>query len=89
MADVQGDEWESLFTLVYDAPCASVESLEAALALGCTTYVTGNALSPCTIAFVRHIHDAFRARAKTADVAIIDGTHYGTKAVAARHGRLA
>lgn len=58
---------------------ASVESLEAALALGCTTYVTGNALSPCTIPYVKALHDAFRARAKAAGVAIIDGTHYGTE----------
>lgn len=58
---------------------ASVEALEAALALGCTTYVTGNALSPCSIPYVRKIHDAFRARAKAAGVAIIDGTHYGTE----------
>ena len=58
---------------------ASVELLEAALALGCTTYVTGNALSPCTIPYVKALHDAFRARAKAAGVAIIDGTHYGTE----------
>jgi hypothetical protein len=28
---------------------ASVEAVEAALAHGCTTYVTGNALSPCSM----------------------------------------
>lgn len=61
---------------------ASVEALEAALAQGCTTYVTGNALSPCTIPYVKQIHDAFRARAKAAGVAIVDGTHYGTEKLA-------
>jgi putative NIF3 family GTP cyclohydrolase 1 type 2 len=58
---------------------ASAESLEAALALGCTTYITGNAASPCTLPFVRAIHDAFRERARAAGVTVIDGTHYGTE----------
>ncbi|MDP1823868.1 MAG: Nif3-like dinuclear metal center hexameric protein [Archangium sp.] len=58
---------------------ASLAALEAALAMGCTTYVTGNALSPCGIPYVKEIHDAFRARAKSAGVAIVDGTHYGTE----------
>lgn len=61
---------------------ASPVCLEAALALGCTTYVTGNALSPCGIPYVREIHDAFRTRAKSAGVAIVDGTHYGTEKLA-------
>lgn len=58
---------------------ASVDAVEAALAHGCTTYVTGNALSPCSIPYVKRIHDAFRARAQAAGVAVIDGSHYGTE----------
>lgn len=58
---------------------ADVKSLEAALALGCTTFVTGNAASPCGIPFVQEIRDAFRKRAAEAGVAVIDGTHYGTE----------
>lgn len=58
---------------------ADVKSLEAALALGCTTFVTGNAASPCGIPFVQEIRDAFRKRATEAGVNVIDGTHYGTE----------
>jgi putative NIF3 family GTP cyclohydrolase 1 type 2 len=58
---------------------AHVSSLEAALAQGCTTFVTGNAASPCGIPFVREIRDAFRQRATEAGVNVIDGTHYGTE----------
>ncbi len=58
---------------------ADVAPLEQALARGCTTYVTGNAASPCRIPFVRALHDAFRARAAAAGIAVVDGTHYGTE----------
>ena len=58
---------------------ADVAALEQSLERGCTTYVTGNAASPCTIPFVRKLHDAFRAKAAEAGVAVVDGTHYGTE----------
>lgn len=58
---------------------ADVQSLEAALACGCTTFITGNAASPCGIPFVQEIRDAFRKRATEAGINVIDGTHYGTE----------
>ncbi|HEY4219821.1 MAG TPA: Nif3-like dinuclear metal center hexameric protein [Myxococcota bacterium] len=56
-----------------------VAALDASLERGCTTYITGNAASPCHIPFVRAIHDAFRRRADEAGIVVIDGTHYGTE----------
>jgi putative NIF3 family GTP cyclohydrolase 1 type 2 len=58
---------------------AEVASLEASLREGCTTYVTGNAASPCHIPFVKAIHAAFNERARKEGVAVVDGTHYGTE----------
>ena len=56
---------------------ASVEMLEASLARGCTTYVTGNAATRCRLAFVQAEVRAFLARAGEAGVAVVDATHYG------------
>ena len=50
---------------------ADREALEASLARGCETYVTGGVYTPWA--------EQFLALAENADVAVIDGTHYGTE----------
>ena len=56
---------------------ASAEILEASIARGCTTYVTGNAATRCRLEFVQAEVRAFLARAEEAGVAVVDATHYG------------
>jgi putative NIF3 family GTP cyclohydrolase 1 type 2 len=56
---------------------AVVDILEASLARGCQTYVTGNAATNCRLAFVQEQVAAFRQRAEEAGVTLIDATHYG------------
>jgi len=58
---------------------AQPEVLEAALARGCETFVTGNAASSCPLAFVQEELRQFRTLAAEAGVALVDGTHYGTE----------
>jgi putative NIF3 family GTP cyclohydrolase 1 type 2 len=58
---------------------AQREILEASLERGCRTYVTGNAATRCRLDFVQEeVHD-FLALAREAEVAVVDGTHYGTE----------
>jgi putative NIF3 family GTP cyclohydrolase 1 type 2 len=47
------------------------EALQASLERGCDTYVTGGTFTPWA--------EAFLAFADQADVAVVDGTHYGTE----------
>ena len=56
---------------------ADVSILEASLARGCQTYVTGNAVTRCRLDFVQEGVRAFRRRAREAGVALVDATHYG------------
>jgi putative NIF3 family GTP cyclohydrolase 1 type 2 len=56
---------------------AVVDILEASLARGCQTYVTGNAATNCRLDFVQEQVAAFRQRAEEAGVTLIDATHYG------------
>jgi putative NIF3 family GTP cyclohydrolase 1 type 2 len=58
---------------------AQREILEASLERGCTTYVTGNAATRCRLDFVQEEVREFLALARETDVAVIDGTHYGTE----------
>jgi putative NIF3 family GTP cyclohydrolase 1 type 2 len=58
---------------------ASREILEASLARGCETYVTGNAATTCELEFVQTEVREFRALADRAHVSLIDATHYGTE----------
>lgn len=58
---------------------AQVDILEESLARGCTSYVTGNAASPCPIPEVRAGIEAFKELAAEHRVAVVDGTHYGTE----------
>ena len=58
---------------------AQVDMLEESLARGCTTYVTGNAASPCPVPDVRASVEAFNELAAERGVAVVDGTHYGTE----------
>ena len=58
---------------------ADVRILEASLARGCQTYVTGNAATNCVLDFVQEGVRAFRERADEAGVALLDATHYGTE----------
>lgn len=58
---------------------ASREVLEASLARGCETYVTGNAATNCVHDFVQTEVREFRALADREHVALIDATHYGTE----------
>jgi putative NIF3 family GTP cyclohydrolase 1 type 2 len=53
--------------------------LEQSLARGCTTYVTGNAARSPEHPFFRQKFEAFRELAAENDVALVDGTHYGTE----------
>jgi putative NIF3 family GTP cyclohydrolase 1 type 2 len=58
---------------------ASRAILEASLARGCETYVTGNAATNCVLDFVQTEVREFRALADREHVALIDATHYGTE----------
>jgi putative NIF3 family GTP cyclohydrolase 1 type 2 len=58
---------------------AQREILDASLERGCQTYVTGNAVTRCRLDFVQEEVRSFLARAEEAEVAVIDGTHYGTE----------
>lgn len=58
---------------------AQREILEASLERGCRTYVTGNAATRCHLEFVQEEVRAFLALAREAEVAVVDGTHYGTE----------
>jgi putative NIF3 family GTP cyclohydrolase 1 type 2 len=56
---------------------AMVEILDASLERGCQTYVTGNAATTCRLDFVQDQVRAFRERADSAGVTLIDAMHYG------------
>jgi putative NIF3 family GTP cyclohydrolase 1 type 2 len=56
---------------------AMVEILDASLERGCQTYVTGNAATTCRLDFVQEQVRAFRERADSAGVTLIDAMHYG------------
>jgi putative NIF3 family GTP cyclohydrolase 1 type 2 len=58
---------------------AQRELLEASLERGCRTYVTGNAATRCRLDFVQEEVRGFLALARQAEVAVVDGTHYGTE----------
>jgi putative NIF3 family GTP cyclohydrolase 1 type 2 len=58
---------------------AQREILDASLERGCQTYVTGNAVTRCRLDFVQEEVRSFLARAQEAEVAVVDGTHYGTE----------
>jgi len=58
---------------------ANVDLLEQSLSRGCSTYVTGGAARRPKHAFFGPKFDAFRALAAKHDIALIDGTHYGTE----------
>jgi putative NIF3 family GTP cyclohydrolase 1 type 2 len=58
---------------------AQREILEASLERRCRTYVTGNAVTRCRLEFVQEEVRSFLARAQEAEVAVVDGTHYGTE----------
>lgn len=58
---------------------ASVDLLEQSLARGCVTYVTGGAARRPQHTFFAPMFDAFRELAAEHDVALLDGTHYGTE----------
>jgi putative NIF3 family GTP cyclohydrolase 1 type 2 len=58
---------------------ADVDLLEQSLARGCRTYVTGNAARQPEHPFFRRKFNAFRELAAEHNVALVDGTHYGTE----------
>jgi hypothetical protein len=58
---------------------ARVDLLEAALAHGCTTYVTGNAATNSEVARVQERVRAFRELADAEHVTLVDVTHYGSE----------
>jgi putative NIF3 family GTP cyclohydrolase 1 type 2 len=58
---------------------AQRELLEASLERGCQTYITGNAATRCRLDFVQDEVRDFLTLAREADVAVVDGTHYGTE----------
>jgi putative NIF3 family GTP cyclohydrolase 1 type 2 len=58
---------------------ADVDLLEQSLTRGCRTYVTGNAARAPEHPFFRPKFDHFRSLAAEHDVALVDGTHYGTE----------
>jgi putative NIF3 family GTP cyclohydrolase 1 type 2 len=58
---------------------AQREILEASVERGCQTYVTGNAASRCRLDFVQEELRGFLALAQEVEVAVVDGTHYGTE----------
>jgi len=51
--------------------------LEASLARGCQTYVTGNAATNCRLSFVQETVRDFRELADEEGVALVDAMHYG------------
>lgn len=53
--------------------------LEEALALGATTYVTGNAGTYSDVDEVQELNRRFRGLAERAQISVIDATHYGTE----------
>jgi putative NIF3 family GTP cyclohydrolase 1 type 2 len=57
----------------------SKEILEGSLERGAQTYVTGHVHTRCRLDFVQEEIGEFRAAAEAAQVAIVDGTHYGTE----------
>jgi putative NIF3 family GTP cyclohydrolase 1 type 2 len=58
---------------------ANVDLLVLSLARGCSTYVTGGAARRPKHLFFGPKFDAFRGRAAEHDIALIEGTHYGTE----------
>ena len=56
---------------------ADADILQASLERGCETFVTGNAATRCRLDFVQAGVRKFRALADEAQVAVVDGTHYG------------
>lgn len=58
---------------------ASVDLLQQSLDRGCSTYVTGGAARRPEHSFFGPKFDSFRGLANQHDVALIDGTHYGTE----------
>jgi putative NIF3 family GTP cyclohydrolase 1 type 2 len=58
---------------------AQRQILEASLERGCDTYVTGNAATRCRLDFVQEEVRDFLSLAREAEVAVVDGTHYGTE----------
>jgi putative NIF3 family GTP cyclohydrolase 1 type 2 len=58
---------------------ADLGLLEQSLARGCRTYVTGNAAREPVHPFFREKFVEFRELAAEHDVALVDGTHYGTE----------
>lgn len=58
---------------------AQRQVLEASLERGCDTYVTGNATTRCRLEFVQEEVRDFLSLAREAEVAVVDGTHYGTE----------
>lgn len=58
---------------------AQRQILDASLERGCRTYVTGGADTRCRLEFVQEEVRSFLARAQEAEVAVVDGTHYGTE----------
>jgi putative NIF3 family GTP cyclohydrolase 1 type 2 len=58
---------------------AQRQILEASLERGCDTYVTGNAATRCRLDFVQGEVRDFLSLAREAEVAVVDGTHYGTE----------
>jgi putative NIF3 family GTP cyclohydrolase 1 type 2 len=58
---------------------AQRQILEASLERGCQTYVTGNAATRCRLEFVQEEVRDFLLCAQEAEVAVVDGTHYGTE----------
>ena len=58
---------------------ADVDLLEQSLALGCRTYITGNAARRPEHPVFGPAFDEFRALATEHGIALVDGTHYGTE----------
>ena len=58
---------------------ADASMLAACIARGCNTYVTGNAITSCTLPFVVDAVAAFTDLAVREQVTVIDGTHEGTE----------
>jgi putative NIF3 family GTP cyclohydrolase 1 type 2 len=57
----------------------SKDILDASLERGAQTYVTGHVHTRCRLDFVQAEIREFREAAEAAEVAIVDGTHYGTE----------
>jgi putative NIF3 family GTP cyclohydrolase 1 type 2 len=58
---------------------ARADVLEAALARGCRTYVTGNAATSSAVVRVQERVRAFRELADREHVTLVDATHYGSE----------